>query len=458
VYAPRQDESRRAVIGVAFFPRGGSAHVIRALAGALPRLGWQTTVVSGTQPGAGDAEQFYAGLDVRAVPVAERGLLASYEDREDAPDRVFADLGAEAYERQVAAWAEALEQAGAAQADVLHLHHLTPLHEAAARVAPQVPVVGHLHGTELLMLERIAAGAPPSWRHAAAWAERMRAWAARCTLTIVLTERQKARVTRLLGVPPERCVAVPNGVDAEQFAPAPVDRRAHWRRLLVERPRGWRPGGHEGSVAYRDDQLAAFDGDGPVLLYVGRFTEVKRVGLLIRAFARAQRDWNVRVPLVVVGGHPGEWEGEHPWEAIAASGARDVFLAGWQHHHELPETFNAADALVLPSVREQFGSVLVEAMACGLPVVAADALGPAEIVRPGETGWLVPPDDEEALARVLTEVVEKPAERRRSGAQARLDAVARYGRDAAAGRVAATYVAAVSADAAPSGAPAVASS
>ncbi len=195
-----------------------------------------------------------------------------------------------------------------------------------------------------------------------------------------------------------------------------------------------------------------------MLLYAGRFTEVKRVGLLIRAFARAQRSWDVRVPLVIVGGHPGEWEGEHPWEAIRASGARDVFLAGWQHHHELPASLDAADALVLPSVREQFGSVLVEAMACGLPVIAADALGPAEIVRPGETGWLVEPDDEAALVNALTEVVENPAERRRRGAKARLDAVARFGRDAAAEQVAATYAAAVSADAPPSGAPAVASS
>lgn len=455
---PHRSRHQRALIAVAFFPRGGSAHVVRALANALPQHGWETTVLSGSQPGAGDAEQFYAGLDVRPVALAEQGLLASYEDRPDAPDRVFADLDDATFERQVAAWAQALEDSGAADADVLHLHHLTPLHEAAARVAPDVPVVGHLHGTELLMLERIAAGAPPSWRHAEAWAERMRTWAARCARTIVLTERQKERVQRLLGLAPERCVAVPNGVDAEQFAPAPVARRDHWRRLLVERPRGWRPGGHEGSVTYRDADLAAFDGDGPVLLYVGRFTAVKRVGLLIRAFARAQRDWEARVPLVIVGGHPGEWEGEHPAEAIAASGARDVFLAGWQHHHELPATFNAADALVLPSVREQFGSVLVEAMACGLPVVAADALGPAEIVRPGETGWLVPPDDETALVNALTEVVEKPAERSRRGAQARLDAVARFGRDAAAARVAATYAAVVSADAPPSGAPAVASS
>ena len=87
---------------------------------------------------------------------------------------------------------------------------------------------------------------------------------------------------------------------------------------------------------------------------------------------------------------------------------------------------NAADLLVLPSVREQFGAVLVEAMACGLPVLAVDAHGPAEIVDAGETGWLVPPDDEDALAAALVEAVNGPAERRRRGDLAYEAARARY--------------------------------
>ena len=146
-----------------FFPRGGSSHVARALAHALPAHGWDVTVVSGSLPGGrGDARRFYAGLDVVAVDfdAGDAPLHPSFEDRPDAPDPVFASVGDAAFEEHVAAWSLALERAGAASADVLHLHHLTPLHEAAARVAPGVPVVTHLHGTELLMLERIARRAP----------------------------------------------------------------------------------------------------------------------------------------------------------------------------------------------------------------------------------------------------------------------------------------------------------
>ena len=63
-------------------------------------------------------------------------------------------------------------------------------------------------------------------------------------------------------------------------------------------------------------------------------------------------------------------------------------------HDQLPEALNAGDLLVLPSVAEAFGLALIEAMACGLPVIACNAHGPAEIVRDGESGWLVTPDDE----------------------------------------------------------------
>src|SRR5215207_4983471 len=194
---------RRALAAIMFFPRGGSAHAARDLAQWLPDHGWEETIVSGTRrdlgPGA-DAHSFYRDLDVEVVdftdalrdphPLRFGGegrapMHPSYEDRPDAPDRVFAGLDDFEFELQVRAWSEALDRARARSFDLLHLHHLTPINEAAARVAPEVPVVGQLHGTELLMLECVAAGPPPSWRHAERWAERVREWAAACRFLIV---------------------------------------------------------------------------------------------------------------------------------------------------------------------------------------------------------------------------------------------------------------------------------
>jgi glycosyltransferase involved in cell wall biosynthesis len=417
------------------------------------------TLVSGSRGdlgGEGDARRFYAGLDVHGVefdaalrapdpldPAAGAAPMhPSYEDRPGAPDAVYAKLGEAAVERQVATWADALRRAGAAHADVLHLHHLTPINAAAARVAPEAPVVGHLHGTELLMLERIAAGPPEGWTHAAAWAQRMKGWARACTRLLVLSPSQIPRAERLLGIDPARCVVVPNGFDPHGMRRVDVDRATHWRTHLVEQPRAWRPGEPAGSVRYRDAQVARLS-RGPVILSVGRFTAVKRTGLLIEAFAAARERFAEPASLVIVGGHPGEWEGEHPFETIERVGAADVFLAGWHDHDTLPAFLSAADVLALASVREQFGQVLVEAMSAELPLIAVNRFGPAEIVEPGRTGWLVEPDDREALANALVAAVNDAEERRRRGLRARATAVARYAWPALARRVAETFEAVV---------------
>jgi glycosyltransferase involved in cell wall biosynthesis len=430
------------VSAIMFYPRGGSAFVARALAHGLANAGAQLTLVSGSRHDHGafeDARSFYRGLALHEVdftpalrsahpldysgPAGTAPMQPSFEERPGAVDPAFFALGNERYERQVEAWALALQDAGAAEADVLHLHHLTPIHEAAARVAPEVPVVTQLHGTELLMLESLLGGPACGGPHAAAWARRLRRWAT-ASAQLVVAPGNRHRAAHLLGVDPARLAPLANGFDPRLFAPRDVDRAAVWRRTLVDAPRGWRPGGGPGSVAYPAEVIQRIAA-GPVLVYVGRFTEVKRLPLLLEAFGRA-RARSGPASLVLVGGHPGEWEGEHPIETIDRLGLRDVYLAGWHDHRELPDLLNAADAFVLPSAREAFGQVLVEAMACGLPVIAANALGPASIVSDGETGWLFAADDGEQLTDVLAAAIGDAGERDRRAAIARADAMDRF--------------------------------
>lgn len=434
--------TKRVLMGMYFYPRGGSAHSCRSLARELGRHDLEVTLLAGSRPdlgGEASAPDFYAGLDLRPVdfapaiaspdPLRYRGAVGtapihgSFEDRPGAPDRVLASLDDETFELQVEAWSAAFAAAADSAVDVLYLHHLTPLNEAAARVRPEVPIVGHIHGTELLMLERIAAGAPAGWTHAEAWRERICAWAAACSRIVVSDRSGMARTAALLDLDEERIACIPNGFD-RVFHPGEVDRREHWRRRLVEQPRGWRPGEPPGSVAYEEEDLEALEG--VVLLAVGRFTEVKRLPLTIEAFARAQEELEERAALVLIGGHLDEWEGEHPWDAIQRTGARDVFLAGWHRHDELPPFLRAGDLLVHASVWEAFGQVLVEAMACGLPVIAVDRGGPATIVDDPETGWLVGPDDVEGLAAAIVAAVSDSDDRRRRGERARQEAVSRY--------------------------------
>jgi glycosyltransferase involved in cell wall biosynthesis len=435
-----------------FFPRGGSAQVARALALALAACDWDVTLVcsslaaSPIEPGPGDARQFYGELPARGIelhPVdctaalcapdplrATPPLPPSYEDRAGAPERVFACLDEATYRHQCRAWEQVLRQVHAADADLLHLHHLTPQYAAAHAVAPHVPIVGHLHGTELLMLEAITAGPPPQWSFATEWAGCLREWAQSARLLLVPSPTVVARVQTQLRVDAAQVAHLPNGFDPAQFHPCrvldPAERRARWQRVLVEKPRGWAPGEAPGSVRYTIEQVQSF-AQGPVLIYVGRFLAFKRLDVLLRAYAQAQPRFSAPAPLVVVGGYPGEWEGDHPLRVIERLGVSNVFLAGWRTQSEVSALYAAADVVVMPSVGEQFGLALVEGMACGLPAVAVDAAhGPRELVADGQTGWLVPPDDEARLAQVLIQAVNDAPERERRGAAAAQSMRARY--------------------------------
>jgi glycosyltransferase involved in cell wall biosynthesis len=155
-----------------------------------------------------------------------------------------------------------------------------------------------------------------------------------------------------------------------------------------------------------------------VLLYVGRFLEFKRVPLLVRAYARARPRLEVPAPLVIWGGFPGELDGEHPATVARDEGVEGVFLAGWRGHDDLPEGLACSEVLVAPSVDEPFGQVYLEAMACGVPVIATRSGGPLSFVNtePGApNGWLVEPDDVDALAEAIVEAVnDLPGRHRRS--------------------------------------------
>jgi glycosyltransferase involved in cell wall biosynthesis len=218
------------------------------------------------------------------------------------------------------------------------------------------------------------------------------------------------------------------------------------RGWLVDDPRGWDESGVVGSVRYTETDLAAFaDPDVPVLIFVGRFTEQKRVPLLMRAYARARREYGLRAPLLVWGGFPVEFEGEHPVSVVRSEGIDGVFFTGWRGHEELPTGLGCADVFVSPSVNEAFGQVFIEAMACGLPVIAGASGGPLSFVNdvPGApNGWLVASDDEAGLAKALADSTTGPeaaGERMKRSANGLAQVRVRFSWSAAARQVVGLY-------------------
>jgi D-inositol-3-phosphate glycosyltransferase len=468
-------------MGLLFFPRGGSAQGARYLSRALAAAGWSVELVTGSLGEAGDethAPTFFTGLRVHWLDYSEavRAFAAggsalgtpvpmhpSYEDRKGAPDVVLAAVPIELVMRLSSVWEEPFRAAGAERADIFHLHHLTPQHDAVRRCWPEGAVVVHLHGTELKFLEAVnervafarsvgttlggmaawdwtdrrararldgpqrellATTRWEHWAHGEAWRDRLRRQANAADHLVVVSPADRATAVELFGVDPERVSDVPNGVDLARFQPramTPLQRRAQWRRWLVEDPHGWDETMVAGTVAYRDadiERLLGPDGDATVFIYVGRFTAAKRVPLLVRAFTQARPRFYRPASLVIWGGHRGEWEGEHPVTAARASGSGGVFFAGWRGHDDLPHALAASDALVMASVNDSYPQAALEAMAVGLPVIATNSGGfPAMInldhTRP--TGWLVPPDDQDALSQALVEAANQPQERIRRG-------------------------------------------
>lgn len=432
---------------LAFYPRGGGAQVARYLTRALGGRGVDVTLCCGSlgPPGASThAGTFFAGLDVRALDFTEaaaryeRGqdpmtavvpMHPSFEDRPGVPDRVFTSLDQAAYRRQVAAWCGLLETVD--PPDVYHVHHLTHVNDAVA-TRDAIPVVVHLHGTELKMLDAIRCRAHDAGPHAPAWERRLLAAARRADRLVAVSPADRDLAGDLFGIEPDSIDVVPNGVDTERFTfdrVDPPERLALWRRWLVDEPRGWDETGVPGSVRYseRDLQRGFHDRSTgeplPVLLYVGRFLGFKRVSLLVRAYAAARSTLGPSAPpLVIWGGFPGEWEGDHPHTLVTSSGVEGVFFAGWRDHGELSLALNAADVFVAPSVDEPFGQVYLEAMASGLPVIATRSGGPVSFInvdpaRPN--GWLVTPDAEQELAAAIVTATGSRTERERRGRRGR---------------------------------------
>lgn len=150
--------------------------------------------------------------------------------------------------------------------------------------------------------------------------------------------------------------------------------------------------------------------------YIGRIVPEKGIDILLRAAARLDGDWRLRL----VGGGSARDE----IQALAQSLQVDdrVTFAGQLPSAELPAEYRKIDALVLPSLtrrnwKEQFGRVLVEAMASGVPVIGSDSGAIPGVI--GAAGRIVPEGDVKALARALGDLREQPALRSELSEQGR---------------------------------------
>jgi glycosyltransferase involved in cell wall biosynthesis len=206
-------------------------------------------------------------------------------------------------------------------------------------------------------------------------------------------------------------VEVPNGVDTTRFRPG-VD-------------------GTPIRVRYNIPPQAG------VVMFVGtldRAHPAKRLDILLEAMAGEQL---AEAYLLVVGG--GELLDNYQTQARQLGVARRVIFTGLVAHSDLPPYYAAADVLALPSDAESFGIVLIEAMACGTPVVAFHIPGVRQVVDDGQTGLLVEPGERAAFAAGLGRVLSDADLRARLGEAAARLTPRRYAWPAIAARLETLY-------------------
>jgi glycosyltransferase involved in cell wall biosynthesis len=182
-------------------------------------------------------------------------------------------------------------------------------------------------------------------------------------------------VTRVYGVPRERLRVVHRGVDVSRFDPDSV--RAD---RIVRLAKEWRlPDG------------------APAVMLPGRLSRWKGHAVLIEAMKILGRP---QVHALIVGGGSGRYRARLQ-EAVSRAGP-DVSFRLLDECRDMPAAYMLADVVVSASVEpEGFGRTVVEAQAMGRPVIATSHGGAVETVLPGETGWLVPPNDAPALAEAI---------------------------------------------------------
>ncbi len=168
--------------------------------------------------------------------------------------------------------------------------------------------------------------------------------AKRAHVTCTVSDYSKRDMVHFYGMHPDRIHVVPEGVDTRTFRPiADRQRLAKWR-------------------------VGLFGADLPYIAYVGKPTERRNLTPLIRAFAALKRERGIPHKLLIAGA---DLPGTSPFrQVIEEDGlAKEVFVRGYVGHDEMPLVYNAADLFIYPSSYEGFGMPVLEAMACGTPLI-----------------------------------------------------------------------------------------
>lgn len=210
---------------------------------------------------------------------------------------------------------------------------------------------------------------------------------------IVVVNREVEALLRSLGIPSNKIVMIPNAVDTSLFHPVSNQEK------LIERKR----------LGLPTDQN--------IVLYVGRLEPVKGVDVLLHAWADLPASIRSGTTLIIVGDGSDRDHLLHMISSLEIQ--RSVFFVGEQR--TVLNYYWAADVFVLPSRTEGLSNALIEAMACGLPVIASNVGGALDVVRDDWNGNIFESENSRELAQKLISMMEMHDKWKVLGEHARQD-------------------------------------
>ena len=262
--------------------------------------------------------------------------------------------------------------------DLIHAHYAVP-HATSAYMAKQMTggdlcVVTTLHGTDITLV-----GQDPSYQSITAFSIQQSDG-----LTAV-SEYLRRETVEHFDVAPERIEVIPNFVDLNDY-----------RRDVHPC--------HRARLSEKGEKI---------IMHISNFRPVKRVDDAVRVFARINREVPSRLVLIGDGPERGRVLQTAEDEGIAN---RVLFLG---KQESVAEILACADLFLLPSATESFGLVALEAMSCGVPVIATRVGGVPEVIPEGDAGYLAEVGDVQTMAEQGLRILKDPAEWRRMSENAR---------------------------------------
>ena len=251
--------------------------------------------------------------------------------------------------------------------DCIHAHNVFPDGAAAVKAfGGSFPVIITVHGSDInyfAMKPNLRPGIVDALNRVS---------------YIICVSSALERTVRELGVF-TKTVVIPNGIDTELFAPGEKENACRKLKLEPERPR---------------------------IVFAGNFVAVKGIEYCIRALPQVLDEFP-DCELVLIGAKPGTNDMTKYNPVIHEAGIEHaVRILEYTPRESLPLWFHSSDVVVMPSIKEGFGLVAAEALACGRPVVATLSGGPEDIIERGQ-GLLVSPEDSDALGDALLRVLKR---------------------------------------------------